>query len=144
MRSIQAQLRLGPLNGLNAAQIDQIHGLLQDSFAKAGHAQGSVYATATVVEELCANVMEHSNASWLSLDLDLHEGRIFVRIQDDGRAFDVCARIRALSGDLAARPEGERHFGLYLVRQLTRGLQCLQDGGINRVQFEMMPPRGAE
>ncbi len=144
MRSVQARLRLEPLNGLDAAQIDQVHRLLQDSFAKAGHSTAAAYASASVVEELCANVLEHSNATWLSLDLDLHEGRIFVRIQDNGSAFDVCARIRQLSGGLAERSDGDRQLGLFMVRQLTTGLQCLQDGGINRVQFEVKPQHGRE
>lgn len=144
MRSTQAQLRLEPLNGLDAGQIDQIHRLLQDNFAKAGHEKTAAYATATVVEELCANVLEHSNATWLSVDLDLHDGRIFVRIQDDGSAFDVCARIRELSGGLGERPDSDRQLGLYMVRQLTTGLRCLQDGGINRVQFEVKPHHGPE
>jgi signal transduction histidine kinase len=76
-----------------------------------------------IVGEAVSNAGKHANASRVSVSISSQEGRVIVRIADDGDGFDVAARRR------------RRGFGLVSMSERTRSL-----GG--RLHLESTPGEG--
>lgn len=140
MSATAETLRLDPLRGLDHQSVDSIHAAVERVFAAAGLARPTRFATATVVEELCTNIMEHSQADWLELTLTPHDRSARVRIRDNGRSFDPSRALREQPAELAGRADEERRLGLFLIRQLARRLRHSRgEDGVNLVEFEVAP-----
>ena len=91
-----------------------------------------------VVEELGTNVMEHSGAAWMELAVVTADGKIFLSISDNGKAFDPVSNMqsRDFSGDLG-NEEG-RNLGFYMLKNLTQSMRYLrEEGGVNRVMLQL-------
>ena len=76
-----------------------------------------------IVGEAVANACKHANASRVSVAISSEEGRVIIRIVDDGEGFDVGA------------PRSRRGFGLASMTERTRSL-----GG--RLHLESTPGAG--
>ena len=131
-------LHLALDRGMSADLVDRLHAGVRALAASQGVSQELRPQLELVVEELCTNVMEHSGAAWLELSLACEQGRVWVRINDNGRPFDVLEGMQGSRFDLSKVED--RHLGLYMVEQLTRTIRRSRDAqGINRVEFEIHP-----
>lgn len=100
-------------------------------------------ALMVVVEELATNALSHGSRGrrplLLGLSLRRAGGRLELRYEDDGRAFDprAAASVVNPSGQGDTRPPGG--FGLHLVRALTVDRRYEYRGGRNRLVLALRP-----
>lgn len=143
---MQRRLRLEPLAGLQLESAEALSRFAADAMQASGLDEATRLATLAVVEELGANVMEHSQAAWLEIDLAAREGVAFVMLRDNGKAFDPSAAIRRVSQGFVLEDRVDRSLGLYIVRQLARAIAYTRDGAEhNLVEIEIAPdPRPAQ
>ncbi len=95
------------------------------------------YCARVAVEELVVNVIRYAfdddRLHDIGVGLRLNDGRIVVTVEDDGSEFDPTAVPEPdLSGDIHDRSVGG--WGIYLVRNLSKGFTYERRGGRNRVQ----------
>lgn len=134
-----ASLNFSLPGGLSHTLVDR----LQADLTALGRALGVdpdlLPIVATVVEEICTNIMEHSNASWLEVDLERNGGRIWVRVVDNGLPFNFGDRVHAQAKP-TLQDRQERHLGLYMVKQLASAVHSSRDErGNNLVELEFYP-----
>lgn len=134
-----AILRLEPAHGLRPQDVDAVTAYVAEAARSSGLDDATGYAAMTVAEELCANVLEHSNAVWLELELGAHEGRAFVSVRDNGFPFDPSEAIRALQQGFVLAERTERQLGLYIVQQLSHRVTYHRYHGENRLEVEVEP-----
>src|SRR5690348_16430559 len=75
----------------------------------------AAYVLVTVVDELVCNILEHSRASWVELELHPDDTHVRLVIRDDGQKFDSAAAILSKGDDTAVENEGDRSLGLFMV-----------------------------
>ncbi len=131
-------VRIEPLGGLTSQKVDQVHVCVERVLLDAGVSKATCYAATTVVEELCTNIMEHSGAHWLEVNLYSQAGNTRIAIRDDGKPFDPCEAIRQQTQSFDLGQVVDRRLGLYMVRRLTKSFHCSRDAqGCNLVEFEV-------
>ena len=138
MGSSDLVLRWEPLGGLSAEVVDQVHNAVLGGFEGAGFGRATAYAAAVVVEELCTNILEHSGAKWMELDLSSRQGNAHVVLKDDGCAFDAGAAILEQAQVFDLGSSVERRLGLHMVQQLASLLSSRRDDkGCNIIELEI-------
>jgi anti-sigma regulatory factor (Ser/Thr protein kinase) len=82
---------------------------------------------AAAADELLTNIDEHAGAAWIEISLEDAGELTLLRINDDGRPFDVGAAIASIS---APNNHRERGMGLYVVKSMAQSVQHrrLEDG----------------
>lgn len=92
-----------------------------------GLAKERAWDLAAAADELLCNIDEHSGAAWIEISLENDGERTLLRVNDDGRDFDLPA-----AAEKAAAPTGkrERGLGLFVVKSLARTIEHrrLKDG----------------
>lgn len=91
-------------------------GIVAQALAR-GMPSSRAWDLAAVADELLCNIEEHAGAGWIEISLEEDGGGTLLRLNDDGRDFDVAAAVVQAPG-----PEGrrERGLGLHLVRSVAR------------------------
>lgn len=132
-------MRFSLEGGLSPALVDELHREVLSLARAASISPALLPVAALVVEEICTNIMEHSNATWLEVSLGRKDDRVWVKVGDNGQPFNPCDAILA-QGHLKLEDFQERRLGLYMVKQLSSTVRCGRDGqGNNRVEFEFDP-----
>jgi anti-sigma regulatory factor (Ser/Thr protein kinase) len=132
-------LRLTLPGGLSAVLVDRLHAGVLVMGRDAGVAPDLLPIAALVVEEICTNVMEHSNATWLKVRMGHHGERIRVDVEDDGKPFNPVDAIKAQDG-LHLQEMKERRLGLYMVKHLSSSVSYTRSPeGHNQTVFEFDP-----
>lgn len=140
-------LRIQPVDGLRIQSADKLSRFAAEAMAESGLDEATNHAAIAVAEELFANVLEHSHAEWMEVELVAQDGAARVILRDNGKAFDPTAAIRKMAHGFVLEDQGERNLGLYIVHQLTREIGYLRDAeGRNVVEVEIAPeaPRPAQ
>jgi anti-sigma regulatory factor (Ser/Thr protein kinase) len=71
-----------------------------------------------IADELCCNVMEHSQAKKMELKVEARGNDFLMELKDDGVAFDTGFKLEmAKTGEV--RTDGDRRLGLALVSRLV-------------------------
>ena len=134
-----SSLRMALPGGLSAVLVDRLHAGVLAMGREAAVDPELLPITALVVEEICTNIMEHSNATWLKVKVGRRGGRIRVEVADDGKAFNPVDAIKA-QADLDLQQMKERRLGLYMVKHLSSSVAYTRDPeGQNRTEFEFDP-----
>ena len=76
-----------------------------------------------IIQEAFSNARKHAGASCVQVSFEMQDGRVRIRVQDDGRGFDP----QQATGAAAAQTPGG-HFGLRFMRERAEQL-----GGVLRV-----------
>ena len=96
----------------------------------------TAYVLVTVIDELICNILEHSKASWVELEMHPGQGQVELLLRDDGEKFDPMVAIQQKNPDSALENETERNLGLYMVSQLATSCQYSHlDGKVNQFRF---------
>jgi len=135
--ALEQTLRLDPLKGLDPEDLDRILEGVENILADSGLERSTRFITATLVEELCTNIMTHSGAAWLEVALASAAGKARVRVRDNGKPFDTAqAAVAAPPAEL--RDKLGQSLGLYMVAQMAKRLRWGRDHeGCNLVEFEV-------
>jgi anti-sigma regulatory factor (Ser/Thr protein kinase) len=91
-------------------------------------------------DEIIANVIEHSQASWVEWNMDIEpaSGKARLEFRDNGAEFDVSKAAR--EAEKAAGDGTQRHLGLLLVKSVADGLDYRrQDGRVNVLELAASP-----
>lgn len=82
---------------------------------------------AAAADELLTNIDEHAGAAWIEISLEQAGERTILRINDDGRAFDVEKAVGAI---VEPNNHRERGLGLFVVKSMAQSVQHrrLDDG----------------
>jgi signal transduction histidine kinase len=127
LRRMMSELRPPALDerGLAAAFRDHAEGVERRSGVRcsvradiAGRLRPPVEAALyRVMQEALTNVMKHADATEAAVSLENIDGRVLMRIADDGKGFDPSQVLQALGRD---------HFGLIAIRErvLMEGGEC--------------------
>lgn len=122
-----------------AALVDRLREGVTKDLGVLGAEPALVFSLVTVMDELCCNVLEHSQASWVELESAAEEGGISLVLRDDGISFDPS---RGLVDVLDIEQVKDRHLGLYMVGKMTDGFKYARlPEGINetRVFVKLAP-----
>jgi anti-sigma regulatory factor (Ser/Thr protein kinase) len=132
-------LRLTLPGGLSSVLVDRLHAGVLAMGREAAVDAELLPITALVVEEICTNIMEHSNATWLKVRVSRRGERIRVEVADDGKPFNPVDAIKA-QADLDLREMKERRLGLYMVKHLSSSVGYTRSPeGQNQTEFEFDP-----
>ena len=92
------------------------------------------FALATV--EVATNVMEHSGAHWIEVQLEKQAASVGLSIRDDGEAFDSVEMASYFDAPVAHLGL-DRHMGLYIIGRLDfeKTYRRLEPG-VNELTFK--------
>ena len=135
---VSADFRLA--GGLSPATLDQVQrrtALLMDE----AHVPAAQRHTASVlVEEICTNILEHSQASWMELGIRCDGSAVTLAFADDGCPFDPQPAIEASGTPAALERPAHRNLGLYMVRSLAENVRYFRDElGVNVIELDLNP-----
>ena len=94
------------------------------------------YALINVLDEFCCNMMEHSAAHWVEIEVDPDAPGGHAKLRDDGVAFDPVKAIREVDPDSPSKAT-DRRLGLYMIGMLTSDLRYRREGGVNHLEFSL-------
>jgi anti-sigma regulatory factor (Ser/Thr protein kinase) len=94
---------------------------------KQGIPQERAWDLASAADELLCNIDEHGGAAWIEVSVERTADGALLRVNDDGRSFDVVSAAARAQGPLGRQ---ERGLGLYVVQSLARSIEHrrLEDG----------------
>jgi len=92
-----------------------------------GLPQERAWEMAAAADELLCNIDEHSGAAWIEISLEQDGEHTLMRVNDDGRDFDLAGAVAAM---MAPNNHRERGLGLFVVKSFARSVQHrrLEDG----------------
>ena len=123
--------------GFDAANIDKVKAAVSASLAQAGIHDPLAYSVLTIVDEVCCNIFEHSQASWVEVELRSQPERLHLVVRDNGLAFDPTQQAN-LRRDAPPEEAAERKLGLYMMGKLSERCHYLRLGGLhNELSFEI-------
>lgn len=129
-------IRLYPVVGLRRDDVDRLGAFVKTALAEACLDGGLAFAAGAVAEELCTNVLEHSDAEWLELEIEALDGDLAVTVRDNGSPFDPADILAAFDQDFVLEDQTDRRLGLYIVRQLAKQVSYRRDeSGRNLMQI---------
>lgn len=114
---------------LGMAQLDQLEEAVRVQCAAWG-LPATLRGDLTIAAvELATNIMEHSGAHWMTAELAFEDGRIHLRVCDDGEAFDPVEMGTYFDAPIT-HPDLEKHMGLYMLGrlELERSYRRLGEG----------------
>ena len=104
----------------------------------AGVGGTEAFELVTLCDELTCNVLEHSGAAWVELEIRPEGNEVIIMVRDNGHAFDP---VKALTTGLenATDHEGDRHLGLFMVKKMAKSTTYKRRGEINdfELRFEL-------
>jgi anti-sigma regulatory factor (Ser/Thr protein kinase) len=121
---------------IKRGDIDSIRNWLAVEADKASLDKTACYQLFSVVDELSCNIMEHSNATWMEVDLLSSPDKATVVLKDDGKAFDpIEASALPHENYLASGPD--RRLGLWMVfKMVDRAFYKRQDNKTNELTIQ--------
>jgi anti-sigma regulatory factor (Ser/Thr protein kinase) len=128
--TIKAPIRRGDIDGIRE--------WLTSEADKAKLDKTACYQLFSVVDELSCNIMEHSGATWMEVDLLAGPEKATVILKDDGKPFDPI-EASALPSEhyLASGPE--RRLGLWMVfKMVDKAFYERKEGKTNELTVQKL------
>lgn len=118
--------------------VDQLRDWLAHELRVAGVSSDLAYSVLTLADEVCCNVLEHSDAHWLELGLEAGgaNGAIGLQVRDDGSPFDPTRALPPAEGAVV-QPGQDRKLGLYMMSRLGEHLKYRREGGVNELRLTL-------
>jgi anti-sigma regulatory factor (Ser/Thr protein kinase) len=132
---VSADFRL--LGGLSPATLDQVQHRASLLMDEAHVPAVQRHALSVLVEEICTNILEHSQASWMELGIRCDGHAVTLAFADDGQPFDPQ---EALGSPQSLERPAHRNLGLYMVRSLAENVRYFRDAlGVNVIELDLNP-----
>jgi anti-sigma regulatory factor (Ser/Thr protein kinase) len=116
--------------GIGALDLRQIRDAVQGECLSKGLGPKDSFIVLFVTDEIVCNVMEHSKATWMEMELELSPEGFSASFKDDGVTFDAKSEVDALKGK-AVDGENERHLGLNLIGRLVDKVDYKREQNVN-------------
>jgi anti-sigma regulatory factor (Ser/Thr protein kinase) len=133
-----APIHIDVREGLSPAILDAIRSESMALIDACGAPEEAKYAASVIIEELSTNILEHSGAEWLELEISGLGGALAIGIRDNGMAFDPTEFFLEDHGDPDLTAFTNRQLGIYMVRRLAHSLSYQREAaGLNRLTLEL-------
>jgi serine/threonine-protein kinase RsbW len=107
---------------------------IEAHLAAAGVPQAATAPVLIAADEVISNVLDYGGAASVQVDVRVSEGRIVVRVADDGAAFNpIAAGAPDTSQSVEDRPIGG--LGIHLVKTLMDSVDYERSSGRNHLRF---------
>lgn len=134
--SLSMRFDLSP--GLVPALVDEIHRAALKLMEGSGVPLPERAAGAVVIEELSTNIIEHSGANWLEMEIGSGDGSAQILMRDNGAPFDPVALLRSRGIDRDLSRFTDRRLGLHMVQEFTDSFRYERsEVGHNLVSLEI-------
>jgi anti-sigma regulatory factor (Ser/Thr protein kinase) len=122
--------------GFNSEYVDRLHDRVKHYLIQCGISKTSSYVLETVVDELVCNILEHSHASWVEVEMHPNGEHVKLLLRDNGEEFDPLPAINAKGPESLEEIQGERSLGLYMVGKLAASWHYKRvDKSVNELDF---------
>ena len=114
-------------------EVYKVRQLVKTECRTAGLSPEATYAFVSAVDELCCNVMEHSDAEWFEVGLGHDGGVVRAVLKDNGAEFDPTVQID--ESDMSVfQNASDRSLGLSMVGFMVDDIAHSRDEkGVNEV-----------
>lgn len=120
------------------AEVIRMREKVGDCLDLGGVTGATAYVLVTVIDELVCNILEHSHATYVELEMHPEPGQVLLLLRDDGQEFDPAEAIMRKTPASAVENESERNLGLYMVSQLASSCNYERlDGNVNQLSFKV-------
>jgi len=118
------------------AEVTRMREKVGDCLDLGGVTGSTAYVLVTVIDELVCNILEHSRATWVELEMQPGPMQVRLTLRDDGEEFDPAEAIMQKTPDHAIANESDRNLGLYMVSQLAKSCHYERlNGKVNQLSF---------
>ena len=98
--------------------VDRLREKVGECLERGGIAGPTAFLLLNLMDELICNILEHSKASWVEMEMHPELTQVKLVLRDDGPLFDPSNAIRGV--DAAHVADHERSLGLYMVGQIAK------------------------
>ena len=137
MKADQFVLRFGPK--FRAENVDRMRVKLGQCLEHQGVTGTAGHMIMSMADELICNIMEHSHANWVEVELQLRpeSGQVVLLLRDDGVPFDPGEINKQALPKEGLKHGGDRHLGLYLVSRIATSWKYSRtnDGTVNELEL---------
>ena len=125
-------------DGLTPETVEDLRKTVEQWLSLAGVSPSLIGILVIVIEEICTNIMDHSEATWMDLGAAWFEDGIMVTITDNGAEFDPTEKIQTSDLEASLDEHAERHLGLPMIQKICETFAYVRDPrGVNRLVMEI-------
>jgi anti-sigma regulatory factor (Ser/Thr protein kinase) len=118
--------------------IDRMREKLGECLQRCGIGGSQSYALLNLMDELACNVLEHSQARWIELEIHPNASDVRIILRDDGPEFNPAAQVSKGELDEAVDKGTGRNLGLYMVGQIARSWNYTRaNGTVNELVLDV-------
>jgi anti-sigma regulatory factor (Ser/Thr protein kinase) len=100
--------------------VDRLREKVGECLERGGIVGTTSFLLLNLMDELICNILEHSKANWVELEMHPEPKEVKLILRDDGPKFDPGDTLREKEKELDEAVHGEgRHMGLYMVGQIV-------------------------
>ena len=100
--------------------VDRLREKVGECLERGGIAGPTAFLLLNLMDELICNILEHSKASWVELEMHPAQKQVKLVFRDDGPRFDPSEAIKGRGDGQVPEVENDRSLGLYMVGQIAK------------------------
>ena len=109
--------------------VDRLREKVGECLERGGIVGSTAFLLLNMMDELICNILEHSHATWVELELHPEAEQVRLIFRDDGTEFDPGTSLTEPHLDKAVHSDEGRSMGLYMVSQIARSWDYHRVGG---------------
>jgi anti-sigma regulatory factor (Ser/Thr protein kinase) len=118
--------------------VDRLRVKVGECLERGGIQGSTAFLLLNLMDELICNILEHSHATWVELELHPMPDMVHLIFRDDGTQFDPGKNMAEPHLDEAVESEDGRRMGLYMVSQIARTWNYKRvNGNVNELELSV-------
>jgi hypothetical protein len=115
--------------------VDRLRIKVGECLERGGIFGSTAFLLLNMMDELICNILEHSKASWVELEMHPEKKLVKLVFRDNGPRFDPSESMGRKDLDVTV-DDGGRSMGLYMVSQIASSWNYHRlDGGVNELNL---------
>ena len=116
--------------------VDRLREKVGECLDRGGIVGSTAFLLLNLMDELICNILEHSGATWVELELHPDADHVRLIFRDDGSQFDPGKGLGDPHFKEAVESEAGRSMGLYMVSQIAKSWDYHRvDGKVNELEL---------
>ena len=116
--------------------VDRLRIKVGECLDRGGIKGSTAFLLLNLMDELICNILEHSHATWVELEMHPSADHVLLLFRDDGTRFDPGTSLKEPHIEKAVDSEDGRSMGLYMVAQIARSWEYRRvDGAVNELEL---------